>query len=491
MILISAGIGDGVRKFIAEDRDIENWERSVIGFYFQAAFLLATVGAIGLAVIGYVGSETWFDPKFQVYFYALALLVVAAQFRNYNRRVLMGLGLERYSEPLKVLNKVLVMGVGLLLVYAGFGVLGMLIGYVVASTLAFVVGLHYIQREVSLRSFLAKAGSELPKRELIMFNSWSILLILLLNSLYHVDVMMLKPLVGSVETSYYKAALTLAEFLWFIPLTIQSVLLHSTSELWSNDRYDAITELSTRVTRYTLLLTALFAIGLFVLAPVVVPLYLSEKYAAAVLPLQLLLPGTLGFAVARPIMAIGQGKGDLPILVGGVGGAAAINFVLNFLLIPRYGPAGAAVATGIGYGLMFVLMVLAALRLGYNPLEDLRGRRILATILVSGAGIYGLNLAIGEGKLLSLLIVPPVGFVIFTLCAFLTGALDVAECQTISGKLPSPFGAALEKVFGLLEWPADETDTEIQHGKFDDVASGGAGIAYTAVIDEEREKDQR
>ena len=488
MIVISGGIGDGVRKYVAEDREAENWEQSVIGFYFRAAFLVATVGAIGLIIIGYLGSKTWFDPEFQIYFYVLALLVFAAQYRNFNRRVLMGLGLERYSEPLKVINKVLVVGVGLLLVYLGLGVLGMLIGYVVASSLTFLIGLYYIHREISVRSFLAKAGSHLPKRELIMFNSWSIVLLLLLSSLYHVDVLMLKPIAGSVETSSYKAALTLAEFLWFVPLTIQAVLLHSTSELWSNDRHDAITELSTQVTRYTLLLTALFTIGLFVLAPVVVPLYLSEKYTTAVLPLRILLPGTLAFAVARPIMAIGQGKGDLPILVGGVGAAAGINFGLNFVLIPRFGQVGAAVATGIGYGSMFVFMVFAALRLGYNPLEDFRGLRVLLTILLSSAGIYGLNTIIGGG-LPSLLIVPPVGFLMFTACSFLTGALDVAECRVISDKLPDPFGPAVAKVLDLLDWLSEKTDTEVSSVRYEDAKADGAGATYATLVEEELEKD--
>lgn len=459
MILVSSGVGDGVRKYVAEDRNATDWEESVIGFYFRAAFVLAALGALGLILIGHFASGRWFDSRFEVYFYVLAVLVFAAQFRNFNRRVLMGLGQERYSEPLKVLNKVLLMGVGLGLVSLGYGVLGMLIGYVFASGVAFLVGLYYVHREVSARSFLAHASADLPKRELVMYNSWNIVLILLLNSLYHVDVMMLKPLAGSVETSYYKAALTLAEFLWFVPLTLQAVLLHSTSDLWSRGRSDAITDLSTRVTRYTLLLTSLFAIGLFVLAPVVVPLYLSEKYTAAVLPLQLLLPGALGFAIARPLLAIGQGKGDLSILVGGVGAAAGINLVLNALLIPEYGPTGAAVATGIGYGSMFLFMVAAALRIGHNPLDDLRGWRVLTTVVLSFGAIYGLNHVV-ESDVVSLLVVPPVGFLLFSGLAFLTGALDPEECRLISAKLPEPVGPRLAGFFAWFDRPIGTTATD-------------------------------
>lgn len=446
MILVSGSIGDGVRKYLAENREVERWHEDVLGFYFLSALGLAVLGALGLIVAASFAGEGLLGPSFRTYFYVLAALVVAAQFRTFVRRALMGFGLERISEPLKVLNKVLVVGVGLGLVWLGLGVVGMLVGYVVASTAVFLVGLVFLGRRIPLRSLVTVPSAAVPRRQFLTYSSLSLVLVLLLNSLYHVDVLMLRPWTGSVETSNYKAALAMAEFLWFVPLAVQGVLVQSTSHLWSNDRHEQISELSARVTRYTLLLTSLLAIGLAALAPIVVPLYLSAKYAPAVTPLRLLLPGVLGFAVARPLIAFGQGKGDLSVLVGATGVAAVINLVLNVLLIPRFGMNGAAVATSVGYGSMLVVHVAAGRRLGYDPSHDLRPVRVAATVLLGALVIFALAARLGEG-LPALVIVPPAGFVAFAGFAFLTGALDAAECRSMADRFPSPVGPWLARRF--------------------------------------------
>lgn len=107
MIFVSSGITDGVRKYLAEDRSVANWQEHVVGFYLRLAIWLAAIGILVMVAateFGYVSVA--FGEERAVYFYILAILVVTAQFRDYARKTLMGFGLERYSEPLKILDKV-------------------------------------------------------------------------------------------------------------------------------------------------------------------------------------------------------------------------------------------------------------------------------------------------------------------------------------------------------------------------------------------------
>jgi len=143
---------------------------------------------------------------------------------------------------------------------------------------------------------------------MLTFNSMSIALIFLMMSLYHIDIIMLNRFQSDSAVGNYKAALTIAEFLWFVPMAIQTVFVHSTSELWSQNRYQQISELVSRTTRYTFLLTAVMAVGLAALADIAVPIYFGAEAEPAITPLLLLLPGALGFAIARPILAVSQGK---------------------------------------------------------------------------------------------------------------------------------------------------------------------------------------
>jgi O-antigen/teichoic acid export membrane protein len=454
MIFISSGITDGVRKFIAEDRPVVDWSEHVVGFYFRLAVLFAGVGA-GLlwyaAELGVV--ERFVGSEFTVYFYALAALVVAAQFRSFARKTLMGFGLERYSEPLQVLDTLAFVAVGLPLVYLGHGVLGALAGRAIASLLVAVIGLALIHRTSSLRYVFHRSPSNFPRHSMLTFNSMSIVLVFLLTSLYHVDVLMLQTFRGSTAVGNYKIALKIAEFLWFIPMTVQTVYVHSTSELWSKNRHGKISALAARTTRYTLLLTSLMAIGLAALSGVVVPLYGGSSSTPAITPLLLLLPGALGFAVARPILAVAQGKGDLAYPVLATGMAAAINLSLNLVLIPLYGMEGAAVATTVGYGSMGLFHFWSARKVGFDPLADARLVRVALTAAFAAPLVFLLP-SLVKGDLLTLAVVPPLGLATFACCALVTGAFGIGELLEVLASFPEPIGGVARDVY----WTYDETN---------------------------------
>ncbi|XVH33653.1 polysaccharide biosynthesis C-terminal domain-containing protein (plasmid) [Haloferacaceae archaeon DSL9] len=441
MIFVSSGISDGVRKYIAEERMLPYWDEYVVGFYLRLALILAAVGCLILAIGAESGFITGrFDDSYRTYFYLLAILVFTSQFREYVRRTLMGFGLERYSEPLKVLDKVLFIVVGVGLAFLGHGVSGVLIGHMVGAITVSVIGFVLISQQVSLTSALTRLPPDnFPRRDLFMFNGLSIVLILCLTSLYQIDLMMLRPLSTAQETGYYKISLTLAEFLWIVPLSLQNVLLHSTSNIWSQHDTERINSIAARVTRYTLLFTMILGLGLAALAPVAIPLIYPDDYIASYIPILLLLPGCIGFALARPILAIGQGKGDLHLLIAATGAAAVVNVILNALLIPRYGMHGAATATSVGYGLMFVFHIWSAKKIGFNPISDARLPQAIFAGALTAPLLFLVTRAL-DGSLLSLLIVPPFGALVFFSAAVLFGALDIDEVVSILASVPGPIG---------------------------------------------------
>ncbi|MGQ3412230.1 oligosaccharide flippase family protein [Natrinema sp. LN54] len=457
MIFVSSGVTDGVRKFLAEDRAAANWSEHVVGFYFRLAILLAGLGAVLLVLSTGLGIvDLAFGSGLTLYFYVLAALVVTAQFRDYTRKTLMGFGLERYSEPLKILDKIAFVAVAVPLVSLGAGVIGALAGHLVASTLVAVIGLVLVHRRVSLSCLFSRPTERFPRKQMLTFNSMSIALVFLLMSLYHIDIVMLQRFRESAAVGNYKAALTLAEFLWFIPMALQTVFVHSTSELWSQNRLREISDLASRTMRYTFLLTAVMAVGLAALADVAVPIYFGEEAVPAITPLLLLLPGALGFALARPILAISQGKGTLRYPVAATGAAAAINLVLNLALIPRFGMGGAAVATSIGYGSMFVFHCWSARLVGFDPLADARLGRAALTTVLAAVPIFTLSAAIAK-PWLALVVVPPVGFGIFVGFALLVGALDPAEPFEVLSMAPDPIGSRAAAIQVSLE---DDNDGE-------------------------------
>lgn len=451
MILVSSGINSGTRKYLAEEREMPNWRDHVFGYYFRLAALLAAVAAGGLVLASWSGViARSLGEEYTTYFYLLAVLAVAAQFRSYARRALMGLKLEHVAEPLKVLNSVAFGTLAIGGVVLGYGIRGVLAGHILASTLVTVVALFIIARHVSLRAVFSRTPSGFPTRKLLDFNSLTIVAIFLLVSLQHVDVLILELYRGQEKVGYYRAALVLTQLLWLVPRSIQSVMIQSTSNLWEDNRIEHITELASRASRYTLLFTLLLAVGLATLAHQFVPIYYGEAFRPAVIPVLLLLPGTVGFSLARPMFAISQAKGDLKVLIAATGATALINLGLNLVLIPTYGMVGAAVATSVGYGLLPVFHVAAARRLGYRPFADLRPGRVAATALGTAIPIVALSRLIGD-PLLALVVVPPVGGAIYAVLTLLTGAMRFEELYELGTAMPGPVERRVESLRGYIE----------------------------------------
>lgn len=442
MIPISAMITEGVQKFVGESRPEPNWPERVVAFYLLLATGVVLVGATLLMIVTVLDLPALlFGDRFVLYFYLLVVFVVVSQFRALTYHTVLGFGLERFSGPLSVARKFTTVTLGIALLLAGYGVAGMLVGHVAANLFVAIAAGFIVVRRLSVSGIVDGIGG-LPYRELMSFNVYNVGLVLFSMSLYHVDIVMLRSIAGSQSTGFYKAALSLAEYLWFVPIVVQRLLLHSTAKLWTEDRTADITQLAGRVTRYIVLLVVLLAIGLAILAHRVVPLYYGEPFVVSITPLLVLLPGAVGFAAARPLKAITQGSGRVKVLLAAIGAAAGINLVLNALLIPLYGMLGAAVATSIGYGSMFALLLISAWHVGYDPLDDFRGVRIAVTGLCTAVPLVALDRFLGP-DLLALVVVPPVGALVFGGFAFATGALDAGEVQEILGRLPEPFGSAV------------------------------------------------
>ena len=431
MLFVDIGIFDGIRKFLIESDRPDEWQEWVFAFYVRVAMGLVAFVVVGVLLLVEFGVVArLFGARFDWYLLVLAGLILARQLGAVARSTLMGLNREDVSESLQIVNKLLFVGVGLGLLLAGYGIVGLLTGRIVGHVVMSLAGFAVVSRHLDFRYLARRVPDSFPATTLLRFNLGSFVLFTLYVSILHLDVLLIQWFRGSAATGMYRAALTLAEFLWVVPRIAQLTLLHSTSELWSKESHQRITALSTRVARYTLIFTTLLVVGLAALARPTVTTYYGPDFEAAVLPLLILLPGALGFAVARPIFAIGQANGDFRQLNLATGSAALLNLFGNLLLIPRYGIEGAAVATSASYLSMLGLHVWSARSIGFYPATDLRLARIALTATISAVPIF-LLASIISSDLLALLIVPPVGFLVYAATSVLSGAIDLDELSEV------------------------------------------------------------
>ena len=176
---------------------------------------------------------------------------------------------------------------------------------------------------------------------------------LLVSIFLRVDQVMLSRMLGMKEVGLYSVAVRLVEAANFVPVLAASLLLPVYSRFRESTRRDDLLRLSFRAASWTSLL---LVAGFSLFGRDLLILLWEDRFLGSLIPLQILswsalfvFMGTLNGAMS---VAFDLQKYNLAFIAI----QSVLNVILNWTLIPVYGPAGAAASTTFTYGLGFVIM---------------------------------------------------------------------------------------------------------------------------------------
>jgi O-antigen/teichoic acid export membrane protein len=174
---------------------------------------------------------------------------------------------------------------------------------------------------------------------------------------YRLDIFLVGIFLTPAAVGIYATATLLAERLWDIPTSIRTALTFHLSS-----RPDAAAILTARTCRMIVIITTPIYIAVFLLANFGIRLLFGEDFLPTVQPLILLLPGiwtlSLGKILVTYLSSIGRPiVGTWSALI-----SLVVTLLLDTLLIPRIGIAGAAITSSISY-------TIAAFVIGYNFIQ--------------------------------------------------------------------------------------------------------------------------
>jgi O-antigen/teichoic acid export membrane protein len=169
----------------------------------------------------------------------------------------------------------------------------------------------------------------------------------------------------SADVGFYSTALRLASLAGMLPLVAARGLMPEFSRLRGEQRADLLAEVYPKVCKLLFVLAAPLALGGAAIASPLIGSVFGERFAPAGGVTAILLAGSLVNALAGPATAVVL-TGPRPRLVVEVGLlTAALNLVLDVLVIPHHGIAGAAwVNVGIQAASVAAGIVYAWARLG-------------------------------------------------------------------------------------------------------------------------------
>ncbi|MBN1964313.1 MAG: polysaccharide biosynthesis C-terminal domain-containing protein, partial [Anaerolineae bacterium] len=229
----------------------------------------------------------------------------------------------------------------------------------------------------------------------------------------------------------YGAATTIIMMLLYVPQAFASSIFPNYSRLYQESKA-ALTYFYRLAYKYLLVLGFPLALGTMLVGSNVVTLIYGEDFTGSAIVIQIMglfLFGLVGYTNGPLLQATGRQR----FFAWTQGGAALLNAVLCFVLVPPLGPVGAAVAFVTGGVLTFVVHSVACHRqLGLAMPWLLMGRVLLATAAMGLAVVLGIQIGLPW-----LLVAIGIAIPVYAGALFVLRIMKLDELKTLAGA-PTP-----------------------------------------------------
>ncbi|MCW5798885.1 MAG: oligosaccharide flippase family protein [Nitrospira sp.] len=444
----NVGMMQTMTRRIAERPDDVAWCRAVA----RSGALINGAGVLGVGLAA--GVLIWSTASQGTEAMPITLAVVGVlvfdQVWFYARGVLHGFRHEERAAVPGIIGVLMAGSFGILAAVTGMGVVGVFAGLLVADIFVAAACLRAVMVALNGLGFPASKGAaSLSTAAMLRFGLSAMVFSVLNMALCSLDIILVRHLSGEAEAGLYAAAVQWSQFVWFIPIAVEGVMLQATARLWAEERVDAVTDLVSRLVRYVMLGTIFLLIVVFVLGDRVITVYFGPQFSEAAVGLRLLVPGALCYALARVLWPVIQAGGQGMSLIRVMLVTVMVDVGLCTILIPVGGAAGAACATSLSFALVAGGYVWILRRRNVSVFEGLALSRLLALVSMTGLAMAGLS-ALVSNVLLSLLVGVAVGVVLYWSGVFSLGIVQVNELESLVQSLPGRFRHAGETVFRMV-----------------------------------------
>lgn len=312
-------------------------------------------GVLGLAVTGVAGLFGWLEsliPGVPTWMFLLATAGLPfGLFNAYLSAILQGLQRIVLANIANLLQSVSLLVLNLVLVVVlKQGLLGALLASLVAAAIGSAI-LGAAARHCT--GTLRPGWNSGAMRSMLSFGLRGHVGNVLQFFNYRIDAFILNYLLSPAGVGVYGVSIRFAEALWYLPDAVGFVIF-PTSAATESKQMDTFTP---RVLLVTLVVTSVGALVLAMCARPLIRIIYSEAFIGAYGPMVALLPGVVLLGAAKVLTNEIAGRGYPKYNSMSSGLALVLTVVLDLSLIPQYGVLGAAIASSIAYGAVFLLSI--------------------------------------------------------------------------------------------------------------------------------------
>jgi len=309
---------------------------------------------------------------------------------------------------------------GIIALYQGYGLYGLIFAVVVTRILVFCIALVFLFM-LGVRPQIGGRHIHLPK---LLKDALIFLVIAILSVIYwRTDVLMLSLMRSMTEVGIYTAASRITESINYLCLGFITALFPLIAL-----QYKTATDKFKRQCKMGVYYLFLFAfptvLGVMILAEPIIKLVYGEGMDASVDCLQILVWSVCFFPLALVFAnALTASNNQIKDLWANLSGAL-LNVALNLLLIPKFGVNGAAIATLISF-------IVLSLLLYYFARPVIGGLSLFRLLRIPFFAACVMAVFTWWLRELSLLIVIPLSMLVYGLSIYLCGGVKENEKQLI------------------------------------------------------------
>jgi len=342
---VAFGFDSALTKYAAEYKEDKSKLNSLFSSAFITILIIGAIASLALFTFSEIFASIFNMPSLSLLLKIYALAFSFSLLHGVIISYFIGLREMRYYAFIRILQASLALAFIIAFLMIGLGVEGAMLGTVFAIIGTAAVAMVIMKRFVHFTLLdykkntkkLASFGSRLVGANMI-------------NEIYsYADILMIGYFLTSTDVGYYAVAISLSRFFWLVPRAMSIVAYPAISEYWAKDNHQAINKLVDKSTKYSACILIFAGMSVVFFAKDIIAFIFTPEFLPAVLPLTILVIGTVTSGTLSSIGGIfaSVGKPDLVLKISAISAVGAV--MLNIVLIPTYGIVGAAAATTAAY----------------------------------------------------------------------------------------------------------------------------------------------
>lgn len=379
-ILIDFGTNHYITREVAKDKkNVKQIVANVFGFKLLSSVVAVVIALLAAVVLDYS------EATKQLLYVAAGVMVIES-FIISTYAIIRGFHTLKYESVATVISHVILATIGLIVANVTDSVMYLLLVIVLAYVLNLIFGLSILRYQLSV-----------PIQFKFEFVYWKKIFAVVLpfalaagfSKIYNAfDQVALSKLASEAALGFYAVAYKLTFALQFLPLALMAAVYPAMSKYYKSNNH-TFNKLFTRAVFYLVLISFPISASVIVFArPLITALYTTE-YAAAILPLQILIASIPLLFLNFPLGSLLNATDRQRRQTINMGIALVLNIALNLFFIPRLEAVGAALASSISTLLLFTLGVAAArtvVRVDKYYMSMFILKSLVATVVMAGVG---------------------------------------------------------------------------------------------------------